>query len=826
MKNFIKKQNKEEKKEIEKNILNKIFLFENIKNDNNIEDIFNYLKRQLMSCPEFIKDYTTIPLILTFFLYNANLSKPQKNKTDEIKIENLKNDIIKLLKSHDAFRYFIYNNYIDDKTLLKVIPYMKYEYILKDTYFSKEGEISTKMYFILKGKVSFRKKMNSLRSANIIDEQKYSLGDNEIFGHYDIIYERRRKLSFYTLENCHLISIEREFFRKYLEEKVTKGDSEKKNFLTKFINSNMSLPSYKIESVVLNTKILYFRKGDIIYKEGDITKSIYLIYKGEAKLIKKIKNGEFNLIGKLNESILNLQKKAKCIDYIELIKKDYDDENTKNKNNQNYNYNMKYLKTKKIKVKERKFPVVLDLLLEKPIYHDIEILGRGGLGGLEITTGILKAKYSMIANSDYTTIFQLELKNVEERLTELMLNLLPIFYKKEKEIHSRIKHIKYIDQKIIPLNCQKFKVDNKNNKKNLILNPLDNNAAFEKEIQKINSRFDTNEGGFIKMNDFNMSLNKQKNLLKEQLKDNKIKDIKVNNYIHQREEKENSKLKYTEVKMNNTLNINNLSKYNTNIIMSSKSNYKRHIHGLFNPKKKPENELTLPNSKKRNNLFSNYNNRKRVNSVKIQIKKNMSQKDITKKTLEIFNRIQENEKRSHLFLKMELFNPQVIKTDSNEKRKKKRTIDTESRINFNLLKEVLIYKKKDKDNKYLASKSTNTDRNFYTIEGYDNKFTRRIMSVKNKIIKSQFNKIFLRDLNNYNLKKDGSRNLDENIIINKNFFKKLFEKNKNKKRRINTTHNNEPYRNKKIKTMIYYNTGIYDMPLVSNLNLDNKIYYY
>ena len=824
MKSFFFKQQKDQNKE-QKDLFNKLFLFDNIKNDEDIDDTSLYLKRKLMTLPEFSKDILSIQVILAFYLFNAKLSKSKENiKPDEIKLENLKNDIIKLLKFHDAFRYFIYNNHIDDKTLLKVIPYMKYEYIPKDTYFSKEGEISTKMYFIIKGKVSFRKAINSLRSSNLLQEEKYSLTDNDNFGQYDIIFERRRKLSFYTSENCHLISIEREFFRKFLEEKITKGDSEKKTFLTRFIKKNMTMAAYKIDNIILNTKMLFFRKGDIVYKEGDITKSIYLIYKGEAKLIKKIKNGEFNLIGKLNESILNLQKKAKCIDYIELIKKDYDDENTKNKNNQNYNYNMKYLKTKKIKVKEGKFPVVLDLLLEKPIYHDIEILGRGGLGGLEITTGILKSKYTMVTNSDYTTIFQLELKNFEEHLTEFMLNLLPIFYKNEKIIHSRIKQIKYIDQKIIPLNCQKFKVNNKENKKNLILNQFENNTAFEKEIQKINNKFDTNEGGFIKMNDFNMSLNKQKNLLKEQLKDNKIKDIKVDYYLMQRKEKEKSKLKYTGVKMiskSNTINIDNLSNYNhkTNTLITSKSVYKHHLdHGFLSQRKKnEENELTISNSRKRKFLNSNYSNIKRINAIKKKLKKNMSYREITKKNLEIFDKIIENEKERKSFFKIELFNPQVVKTESNERSQRRKTSEYDIKKDSNLLKEVIIYKNnnKNKDNNHLEFKTINNEKNYFIINENDNKYKYRTMSAKNKITKDQYNRVLLNELN-INKRNNGSDNEDDNIIINNNFLRRLFEKNMIKKKKRNLTIKNDFNRNYETKRMIYYNTGMYDMPLVSH----------
>ena len=156
------------------NPLNQLFLFENIDENTDINKSFFHLKRLLLSCTELNKDNNTINLILSLFLFNANFSILNNNsKKSEKKLENLKNDLFNLIKNHDTFHYFLYNNHIDDKVLLKIIPYFKYEYIVKDTYITKEGDNSTKIYFILKGKVSFRKKINSLRNANIIEKENY-----------------------------------------------------------------------------------------------------------------------------------------------------------------------------------------------------------------------------------------------------------------------------------------------------------------------------------------------------------------------------------------------------------------------------------------------------------------------------------------------------------------------------------------------------------------------------------------------------------------------------------------------------------------------------
>ena len=798
------------------NPLNQLFLFENIDENTDINESFFHLKRLLLSCTELNKDNNTINLILSLFLFNANFSILNNNsKKSEKKLENLKNDLFNLIKNHDTFHYFLYNNHIDDKILLKIIPYFKYEYIVKDTYITKEGDNSTKIYFILKGKVSFRKKINSLRNANIIEKEKYTLGDYEFFGVWDIIYERKRKLSFYTLENCHLITIEKEYFKKYLEEKIVKGDVERKTFITKFLKTYMTLASYKIEGIIQNMKILYFRKGEIIYKEGDINKSIYLIFKGEAKFIKKIKNGEFHLIGKLNDNIVNLQKRAKNIDYVELIKNaDINGDEDNNKNNPNYNYNLKYLKNVQ-KPKEKKFPLALDLLLEKQLYHDIAILGKGSMGGLEITTGILKNKYTMISNSDYTTIFKLELKYIEGHLKEFMINLLPLFLQNEKEIHSRIKQIKFIDNNIIPLNCQKFKINNNLNSKSS-LNKLENNGIFLKEIQKINSKFDINEGGFIKMNDFNLSLNNKKNLLKEQLKDNQMNDNKLDCLIKEYDDKENSKLRYSGVKMSHKPKLLNINDYNSNNnINNSKYNnntnaYNSNNNGFFSDRtKKTENEFSKINSYKQNYIYSNSNSNM---DTKKDLIKNMSQRDFTKKTLRIFDKVIANYKKRKEFLKLDIFSPEILKTESTERNKRKKTLDYNKKNNNMFLKEVIILKNKKKEINSYSNTNNKTNKNKITEK-------KRFLSGK-KNINKKINKLLMKDLNIYKSGSDNEKE-DDIYIVNKNFLKRLFEKNMNKKKKYNTIYSNNFNKNYQSKKMIYYNTGRYDMPFVTQLTLKN-----
>ena len=262
--------------------------------------------------------------------------------------------------------------------------------------------------------------------------------------------------------------------------------------------------------------------------------------------------------------------------------------------------------------------------------------------------------------------------------------------------------------------------------------------------------------------------------------------------------------------------------------MTSKSNKNHLNHDIFfENKKNLDNELNLSNSKRKKFLLSNYNNIKKINLIKNQFKKNMSQKDITEKTMSIFDKVIENEKERKLFLKIELFNPQVIKTDSSEKSQKK-TLEYEKKHENKLLKEVIIFKNKNKNkvkNEFIC-KSTHNKINFFSINKKDNKYMNRIMSLKNQLNKSKFNEILLKDLNNFNTRNDLSDNGDNNIMINSNFLKSLFERNMNKKMKNNIIYKTNYNRNYKSKRMIYYNTGMYDMPLASHLSLKKKIHYY
>ena len=81
----------------------------------------------------------------------------------------------------------------------------------------------------------------------------------------DIMYERKRKLSCFCLTECCYLSFEKDFFKKYLDEKVNRVEIEKKSFLVKFFNSFITIPLIKLERFITNhVEILFFGKNEVI----------------------------------------------------------------------------------------------------------------------------------------------------------------------------------------------------------------------------------------------------------------------------------------------------------------------------------------------------------------------------------------------------------------------------------------------------------------------------------------------------------------------------------------------------------------------------------
>ena len=509
---------------------------------------------------------------------------------DKIKLEkNVKNvhiinRILENMKKKNLFFFFINFYKIDDITLKKIIPYLSYEYHIKGSHLFYENDFPDKFYFIIKGFISFHKNeiiIDENKHTSIVDVEKYFLGPDKYFGELDLIYDQKKSTSALCKTECHLITLKQEIFRKYLEDKIFKIESKKKKFIFSFFRNFSKIPNLRVEKLFLNNvKTLFYRQNRIIYKSGENNNGLYLIYKGEAIIINDIKKGEFSYLKNFGENVNNIKKKALGLNYINIIKNTqiknddkilFDKENNKNENNE-------------IELND------LNLLLNKIKYNIICRMNKGAIGGLEIVTGINKFKYNLISNSDLTCLLKIELNNIDDYLTNFMLNLIPVFVKFEKNIHERIKNMKLIDEIITPSSVQKLKKEKKNSFDEK--SEEENDKTYKKNIQRINNSFQLNYGGFIKNNKYNYNLYQKKEKFKDLLKYNQKKILKIEKFLNELDKEEKLNLKYSSFKMQNCLSFDNKNK-KSNIarIASLKLNKSKSIKRL------KSNNLGKENSK-------------------------------------------------------------------------------------------------------------------------------------------------------------------------------------------------------------------------------------
>ena len=172
---------------------------------------------------------------------------------------------------------------------------------------------------------------------------------------------------------------------------------------------------------------------------------------------------------------------------------------------------------------------------------------------------------------------------------------------------------------------------------------------------------------------------------------------------------------------------------------------------------------------------------------KINLLKNFSERYYAEKTLKNFAKIIENYERRNNF---NIYSSPMDKTEINYNKNKNSKNET------HLLKEVIIINRKKPNN---------------SMKEY---FDKSKSYIRNRKYKRLNKKLLLKNLNIYKAFDD--KDEDNIYIINKNILRDLFEKNMIKKERNNTYKKSNTERR-----ILYYNTGMYDMPFVSHFNSNN-----
>ena len=140
----------------------------------------------------------------------------------------------------------------------------------------------------------------------VTEEELFSAGMGYCFGEWALIYNQPRAASVYTLEDCVFFILEEKNFKKSFLKSLINSESRKK----KFVLENLfpfNILKERQSSLYKNIVPITIERNQIVFKEGDKSDTIFLIYLGNFILEKKYKHTKFNVLSLEKGSIVGLE---------------------------------------------------------------------------------------------------------------------------------------------------------------------------------------------------------------------------------------------------------------------------------------------------------------------------------------------------------------------------------------------------------------------------------------------------------------------------------------------------------------------------------------
>ena len=119
---------------------------------------------------------------------------------------------------------------------------------------------------------------------------KAELSDEDFFGDEALRYNTLEEYSVYCLKDTHLITLHRDYYNKFLFDKISKNEKKMKNFI---LNKFPLLKDEKRYDLLINKlRPHYLTKNQYIYTHFDLATDLFLVYSGECSIVKPIQNFE------------------------------------------------------------------------------------------------------------------------------------------------------------------------------------------------------------------------------------------------------------------------------------------------------------------------------------------------------------------------------------------------------------------------------------------------------------------------------------------------------------------------------------------------------
>ena len=141
---------------------------------------------------------------------------------------------------------------------------------------------------------------------NVEEEELFQAGVGYCFGEWALIYNQPRSASVVTLEDSIFFILDEKIFSKTFLKCLNSSENKKK----KFVLENLfpfDILNERQSSLYKNIVPINCEKNQIIFKEGDKSDKIYLIYLGTFTLEKKYKHKNFSVLSLEKGCIVGLE---------------------------------------------------------------------------------------------------------------------------------------------------------------------------------------------------------------------------------------------------------------------------------------------------------------------------------------------------------------------------------------------------------------------------------------------------------------------------------------------------------------------------------------
>ncbi|CAK94996.1 unnamed protein product (macronuclear) [Paramecium tetraurelia] len=317
-------------------------------------------------------------------------------------------DVFMLRSATRSIEFF--NNLESDLLHEQCCKSLQYKYLQAGHFIFKEGDIGDKFYIIISGRVQVLKDFNpNDLQASIYDHEIKQLSNGDTFGERGMDVEAIRTASCRTLENTHLAYLERESFLTILN---NVKHLMKKTYFEEFANLDL-FHNWKFQDIKAFYDKVFIKKYSMnacVYKEGGSLDYVYIIKKGEFKIVKTVLTSTIDLnemfMGDFEKILLGMNHKQKTLS--EIIEARYQ----KKKFGNNYYKQMKKL-------------VTIKYITSGQMFGEMELLMQN-----QITR-----THSVYSNTDQSELYQLKVEHFEailDRIPQIKQQLISLSEQKNK----------------------------------------------------------------------------------------------------------------------------------------------------------------------------------------------------------------------------------------------------------------------------------------------------------------------------------------------------------------------------------------------------------